>query len=484
MLNDKDKNILLTTRDVDLNSNEYAYLGGVFGSNEEDFIEVLIHDPNQNLLETNIVDPSDYTYDENVGVKLKTGTILRKLGYDRGRYIVKYNFLRRKAGSHETILVDNNNEIFTGEFDSTNDIGRLGNDLNLKENKYLVHEISPSRNEIRIIPQRIKNEKYLRNFLNLGKKVKTYISDTDNAKIEFKNQNNNGKRNSKILGFENSNMKFSKDMVGGQLIIKNAFVRSYEYINPPPAGAGVPEYETINSQSAFVQARFRAEADNGSYKNNSSGNRGDVKQIKAFAAFKGTDGKGITDNSYPGSETALSNRMDTIGAHIRYKGNTVMNNIYDTHDADFHVIKLETPDGETGVEVTVYSISTLQTDGATGYTWELTGFDVDGGLTPNVDRITVRNEGDDSGGDVQIQTVSNPVDGTVIFATPNPLDRKTASAEILAADQRDGANRPRVAMRFKIFSGGARVGVKLTVTTDTSNRPSMIHIPCMFETKD
>ena len=484
MLNDKDKNILLTTRDVDLNSNEYAYLGGVFGSNEEDFIEVLIHDPNQNLLETNIVDPSDYTYDENVGVKLKTGTILRKLGYDRGRYIVKYNFLRRKAGSHETILVDNNNEIFTGEFDSTNDIGRLGNDLNLKENKYLVHEISPSRNEIRIIPQRIRNEKYLRDFFNLGKKVKTYISDTDNAKIEFKNQNNNGKRNSKILGFENSNMKFSKDMVGGQLIIKNAFVRSYEYLDPPPAGGGIPEFETIDSEAEFVQARFRAESDNSSYKNNSSGNRGDTKQIKAFAAFKGEDGKGIDDNSYPGTESQLKSRMDTSGAHVRYKGSSQMINIYDTHDADFHVIKLEAPDGETGVEVTVYSISTLQTDGTTGYTWELTGFDVDGDLkADNADRITVRNEGEDSGGDVQIQTVSNT--DTVIFATPNPLDRKTASAEIASSDQRgDGIPRPRVAMRFKIFSGGARVGVKLTVTTDTSNRPSMIHIPCMFETKD
>ena len=47
--------------------------------------------------------------DVEVGIKLKTGTILRKLGYDRGRYIVKYNFLRKIAGSYENILVDENN---------------------------------------------------------------------------------------------------------------------------------------------------------------------------------------------------------------------------------------------------------------------------------------------------------------------------------------------------------------------------------------
>ena len=31
------------------------------------------------------------------------------MGYDRGRYVVKYNFLRKVAGSYENILVDENN---------------------------------------------------------------------------------------------------------------------------------------------------------------------------------------------------------------------------------------------------------------------------------------------------------------------------------------------------------------------------------------
>ena len=50
-------------------------------------------------------------------MKLKTGTILRKMGYDRGRFVVKYNFLRRMAGSHETLLVNNDGSTLVGEPD-------------------------------------------------------------------------------------------------------------------------------------------------------------------------------------------------------------------------------------------------------------------------------------------------------------------------------------------------------------------------------
>ena len=491
MLNEKDKNVLLTTQDIDLSSSKYAYLGGVFGSNEEDYVEILIHDANQNLLETNIVDSSDYTYDENVGVKLKTGTILRKLGYDRGRYVVKYNFLRRKAGSHETVLINNDNEIFTDEFNPETDIDMLGNQLSLKENKYLVHEISPSRNEIRLMPQRIKNDKYLRDFFNLGRKRKTYISDIQNGNtaIEFKGQSGQ-KENSVEIGFQNEDMKFSKDMIGGTLIIKNAFVRAYEYIEGPPSSIGVSQIEIIDPDVPFEQARFIAEPENTLYKNNASGYPGDTNQIRAFAAFKGDDGKGFADGSFPGTTQQLKERMNTSDATVRYKGGHQMENIYDVDDTDFQVIQFVNPidDGfrndadERYVEATVFSTSTLKTDGATNYRWELTGFDVDGNLkADNADPITVRPIGAISGGDVQIQQVANT--DAQVFAVPNTLTPKIAEVVVQAESQRSGAPRPKVAMRFRIFSSKCRVGVKLTVTTSNSNVPSMIHLPCMFETK-
>ena len=84
-------------------------------TNTDDIVEVLIHDENQNFLERGIVDVDDVIYSSD-GIRLKTGVILRKFGYDRGRYVVKYNFLRNLAGSDETVLVDEGGNVYDGDF--------------------------------------------------------------------------------------------------------------------------------------------------------------------------------------------------------------------------------------------------------------------------------------------------------------------------------------------------------------------------------
>ena len=100
-LNTKDRELLRTGKDIDLTSTSYAYLGGKFLTNPNDYIEALIYDTDENFLESAVVDSTDYTFDEdNPTIRLKTGTILRKLGYDRGRYIIKYNFLRKILRNH------------------------------------------------------------------------------------------------------------------------------------------------------------------------------------------------------------------------------------------------------------------------------------------------------------------------------------------------------------------------------------------------
>ena len=161
-LNATDLELLQTGQTIDLSSTEYAYLGGEFTENPNDYIEVLIYDTNETFLESAVVDSGDYisAYDLEVGegIKLKTGTILRKLGYDRGRYVVKYNFLRKVAGSYEYVLVDINNERYTGDFDPSNptDRAKIGNTLFIKEYKYYIHEISPTRQEVRLVSDTIK----------------------------------------------------------------------------------------------------------------------------------------------------------------------------------------------------------------------------------------------------------------------------------------------------------------------------------------
>ena len=99
-LNEIDLELLQTGQTVNLSTVENAYYGGEFTENPNDCVEVLIYDTNNNLIETGIADTTDYSYDSSTGIKLNTGTILRKMGYDRGKYVVKYNFLRKVAGSY------------------------------------------------------------------------------------------------------------------------------------------------------------------------------------------------------------------------------------------------------------------------------------------------------------------------------------------------------------------------------------------------
>mgnify|MGYP003646582066 FL=1 len=178
-LNEIDSNILQTGAQINFNSPEYSYLDGEFGQNPNDYVEVLIHDEEENFIESGIVDKGDFT-SLFICVKLKTGTILRKFGYDRGRYVVKYNFFRKLAGSYENLLVDENQQTLEQdtELNINEQTGKItsvdtGGEVFIKENKYLIHEISPSRTELRITTQNIRDRQYQSDFFNLqrGKKI-------------------------------------------------------------------------------------------------------------------------------------------------------------------------------------------------------------------------------------------------------------------------------------------------------------------------
>ena len=192
-LNVKDRELVEIKNPVDLSSQKYQYLGGEFLENEDDYIEVLIHDVQENFLESAIVNSEDYTRDDNGNIRLKTGSILRKLGYDRGRFTIKYNFLRKVAGSYESVLVDNDNNIYDGEYHvlpngkiRAGSPGSNGINLYLKEYKYYIHEISPSRSEVRLAPQNISEGRYLRDFYNTQRTRETVTSNqTEESQIEF-----------------------------------------------------------------------------------------------------------------------------------------------------------------------------------------------------------------------------------------------------------------------------------------------------------
>ena len=232
-LNEKDREILIGNEPFNYNSIENTYFGGYFGNDSEDYVEVMIYDTNDNLLETSVADSEDYYYDsEKGGIKLKTGTILRKLGYDRGRFKVTYNFLRKLAGSYQTVVTDQSGNIFNGDVD----VNEIDETLFIKEDKYIIHQISPSRNEIRLVTQNIRDEKYVRDFYRLAARNKKVTADASSfSNIEFvgtaeEKSNSTQLRFVPPAGFEDSG-QFEHLMVGGTISIPNFFL--VDRIFPP-----------------------------------------------------------------------------------------------------------------------------------------------------------------------------------------------------------------------------------------------------------
>ena len=293
-LNQKDLDLInVSGQTMDLASQEFAYIGGEFTKNPNDYVEALIFDTNETFLESGVVEKTDYTYDGGT-VKLNTGTILRRMGYDRGRYVVRYNFLRKVAGSYETVLVDKNNQIYNGSFHRTND-GKIMSgveptdssfELFLKENKYFVHQISPSRREIRLAPQSITDKKYKDDFYHAQKEFKKItIPDT----VEFVAENNELKADSKTLKVT-GNTRLNAQMVGGFVSVDNAFI--IEYLPPPGDQTQPGEAPQTEVDSSTVQARFII-SDNSAAQYKS----GDTNLVGLFERFKGLSDSELPTNT-------------------------------------------------------------------------------------------------------------------------------------------------------------------------------------------
>ena len=246
-LNQKDTEILFKNQSVNLD----------FGSSKDDYVEVFLYDTNDNLLETNIVEESDYRIDSD-GVKLKTGTILRKMGFDRGRYRVKYNFLRKTAGSYETVLVDGDNKIYNGPF-HVMDNGNImkgaehtdgAERLLLKENKYLVQEISPTRTEVRVISQNIDDEKYKNDLFFSGKQRRKEQVDLNLRFINRNSTTDESELEKSVVLRASSNVPQS--YLGGLIYLNNAFIEEKIFAEPPLDPSITPEEEVVGD----IQARW------------------------------------------------------------------------------------------------------------------------------------------------------------------------------------------------------------------------------------
>ena len=438
-LNQKDSDLLNTNQVIDLSSQKYAYLGGEFGLNSNDYIEVLVYS-GENFLESGVVDSSDYENRGQDGIKIKTGTILRKMGYDRGKFNVKFNFFRKTAGSNETLLVDSAGKVYRGEFHTMSDgsimSGAQHSDasypLFLKENKYPIQEISPSRNEVRLISQNIKDNEYKDNFNDsqlLRKKVQI------NNDAEFISDGDSTKRNSlrmKLSGLT-SRFKNVQSLVGGYVYLPNSYVE--RFIPPPPAADGTTGAEIGGEvESEIVQANFII-----SDESQATRRRGDTSFKKIYDIFK--DGypteEFLREKGYDGDYGAM---LGEVIGHQEGRGDV-------TKIRKLNENNMEVPAYGKQDIITLKSVSS-KPNTSTTYTWTFYGYDWNS--------------------DGKWTKFSDSRDDVTILSPPS------AGLQVIDKDKTDGSE-----VTIRLGSYNSRIGVSLKI--DTKNETSTVSLPACIE---
>jgi hypothetical protein len=195
-----------------------------FGDSSNDFIAFYIYDLEDNYLDSGkiISIPTDG--------KLDVGAHLRGLGYERGDYKIVYNFLRLVGGSWKSVLVkksdksiyasneprwiDTNGKIYAGETGDTEE------ELLIKDYKYFLQEISPSRTEVRLaVNPGINDSDYLEGFRLMGYTCLSFTDREGTVKID-----GTGKK----VEILNSSKNLIQRMVGGKLVIRDALVIGHD----------------------------------------------------------------------------------------------------------------------------------------------------------------------------------------------------------------------------------------------------------------
>ena len=472
-LNDKDLELLGTGGTVDLSLKGNAYLGGEFGNNVNDYIQASIYDINDNFLESGIVHTDDWDVDNANKIKLKTGTILRKMGYDRGKFKVKYHFLRKTAGSWETILVDDTGTVYTDEFNPSTDAGRIGQDLFLKENKYFIHEISPTRTEVRLVPQNIKYDKYIRDF-EVAQTTSTTIGGGQGKQfgpIEFSHDDPDADlRTSTTIKLVNEEERFPPNIqTNGKLVIPQAFIQSHT----PPDPEYDPDSATFTLEevdSEIMQARFYLEQLltgtegrlNDGYASPDWGDKTYGLYYQNFKEFNTVD-------------TALNGEFGTV--HEDQNG--TMKDIKSLPWTQYKTPTFQTygSEGESTKTATVRlkSNSFLPFASPRTYTWTITGFDRDtggGNTTAGYATITNNVDGVESYYDGNVYIVP-----TVGAAQPS----QTSNPAGLVAVDEDVFGDAGSYLDLKLISGDLRVGIMLTVSNNAGQN-STIHFPVCLRT--
>ena len=204
-----------------------------FGRYPTDFIEYYVYDSNDNFIISKIKKSGA----KSDLVELNPGKDLRDCGLIAGKYKVVYNFLRQRGGKPRVFFVDEVGEMWNGDVRQEGDKYFKGAELDLNnsttreevfifDDTYIIHQVSPSRQEVRIIPKTSDISEYNNGFASLGFKEFRYnpiLTDiAGDGKIDsadpFKF----------VATLHDSDGGFKEEMVGGFIEVQNAFITGYE----------------------------------------------------------------------------------------------------------------------------------------------------------------------------------------------------------------------------------------------------------------
>ena len=204
-----------------------------FGSYPTDFIEYYVYDSDDNF----IVSKIKRSGAKSDLVEINPGKDLRDCGLIAGKYKVVYNFLRQRGGKPRVFFVDEIGELWNGDVRQEGDKYFKGAELDLTnpntreevfvfDDTYMVHQISPSRQEVRIIPKTSDIGEYNAGFTSLNFKEFRYNPILTDIAGDGKIDKADPFKFTSTL--DNSDRGFKPEMVNGFIEIQNAFITGYE----------------------------------------------------------------------------------------------------------------------------------------------------------------------------------------------------------------------------------------------------------------
>ena len=204
-----------------------------FGDYPTDFIEYHVYDSDDNFIISKIKKAGS----KSDLVELNPGKDLRECGLIAGKYKVTYNFLRQRGGKPRVFFVDEIGELWNGDVRQEGDKYFKGAELDLNnantreevfifDDTYMVHQVSPSRQEVRIVPKSSDISEYKNGFASLGFKEFRYNPILTNIAGDGKIDSADPFKF--VATLDDSDGGFKPEMVGGFIEIKNAFITGYE----------------------------------------------------------------------------------------------------------------------------------------------------------------------------------------------------------------------------------------------------------------